>query len=139
MPLQGKRAIKAAALSLQISLALFNFHLLTSRWLPLFATNTPAYSQDVPKLSGAKPEPGLLPKQPGMFNSLGQLQGYVLCVVTVSMVQLPAHPSSCKRCPAASLLNKSQCLSGCKGKKERKQQTEKKEGRLGDVREIIVL
>lgn len=95
-PLRGKRAIKATALSLQISPALFNLHLLTSWWLPLFVTNALACSEDAPKPSGAKPEPGLLPRQPGMFNSLGQLLGCILRVVIVSMAQLPAHPPRCR-------------------------------------------
>lgn len=53
--------------------------------------NTLAYFQDVPKVSGRKSELGLLPKQPGMLNSLGQLLRCVLCIVTVSIVFLPAH------------------------------------------------
>lgn len=68
------------------------------------------YSQDASKPSNAKPEPSFLSKQPGMFNSPGQLLEYVLHVATVSTKQVRAHPSVCKWCPTASLPERSQQL-----------------------------
>lgn len=94
MPLQ---AIKATALPLQINPAL---------WLTLFFT----FRIITSKPSRAKPEPSFLFTQPGMFNSSGQLLGYVLYVVTVSITQVPAHPPICKWCPTASLPDRSQQL-----------------------------
>jgi len=102
--------VKAIALPLQIRQPLFSLHFLMNWWLPFFGTNTLSYSEEASKPSNVRPAPGLLPKWPGMFNSLGQLLGCILHVVAVSITQLPAHPSRCQRCPAASLPNRSQCL-----------------------------
>lgn len=105
-PLQGKRAVKATALSLQI-----NLHFPMGWWLPFFVTNTLAYSEDAPEPSGAKPWPGLLPEQPGIFNSLGRsaLPSYLLTHPDVRGVLQPARQTGAS-------------VSGYKGKKERKQQ-----------------
>lgn len=130
-----EKSYKATALSLQINLALFNLHLLKSWWVPFFVANTLGCSQDVPKLSGAKPEAGLLLKEPGKFNSLGQLLGCISPCCNSQHYTATCSPIRYKRCPPAKQEPVSLVAKG----RKRKQQTGEKEGPLGDVIEIIVL